>query len=136
MLSKYHTPRPMAAVIIDSIERWSTEQHMTRLTYHPQDFDDELNHELHSRILTAFDKQTKIGWAHFLCGQISQAWKPVIAYYYRSREPGEIYSPDLWMRKAIEQTWHYYITIWHCRNGELHGHNFEESRQKAITMKQ
>jgi len=39
------------------------------------------------------------------------------------------------MRKAIEQTWHYYITIWNCRNGELHGHNFEESRQKALGMK-
>jgi len=39
------------------------------------------------------------------------------------------------MRKAIELTWHYYIMIWHCRNGELHGHNFEESRQKALNMK-
>jgi len=31
--------------------------------------------------------------------------------------------------------WHYYITIWHCRNGELYGHNFEESQQKALDMK-
>jgi len=69
----------MAAVIIDSIEHWSTEQHVTRPTYHPQDFDDKLDHKLHSRILTAFDKQTKIGWAHFLRRRISQAWKPVIA---------------------------------------------------------
>jgi len=33
------------------------------------------------------------------------------------------------------KAWHYYITIWHCRNGELHGHIFEESRQKALEMK-
>jgi len=39
------------------------------------------------------------------------------------------------MQKTIEQTWHYYIMIWHCRNGELHGHNSEESRQKALDMK-
>jgi len=59
----------------------------------------------------------------------------VIAYYYQSREPGEIFSSKLWMQKTIEQTWHYYITIWHCRNSELHGHNFKESQQKAIAMK-
>jgi len=42
------------------------------------------------------------------------------------REPGEIYYLDLWIQKAMEQTWHYYITIWHCRNGgELHGDKFE-----------
>jgi len=117
----------MAEVITKSIERWSAEQQVIRPTFHPSDFDDEVDQELHSRILTAFDKQAKIGWAHFLRGRISKAWKPAIAYYYRSREPGEIYSPDLWMRKATKQMWHYYITIWHCRNGELHGHNFEDS---------
>jgi len=34
----------------------------------------------------------------------------------------------------MEQTWHYYIMIWHCRNGKLHGHNFEESWQKVMEM--
>jgi len=37
--------------------------------------------------------------------------------------------------KGNRTTWHCYITIWHCRNGELHGHNFEESCQKALEMK-
>jgi len=136
MLSNYHIPQPMAELIIDSIEQWSAEQQVPRPMYHPQDFDDTLDQELHSHILSAFNKQTKIGWAHFLCGWISRTWKLVIAHYYGSQEPGAIFSPDLWMRKAIEQTWHYYIMIWHCRNGKLHSHNFEESQQKAIAMKQ
>jgi len=99
MLSKYYTPRLMADLIINSIKQWSASQQVPRPTYNPRDFDDELDQELHSRILT--------GWAHFLHGQNSQAWKPVIALYYRSREPGEIYSPNLRMRKATEQTWRY-----------------------------
>jgi len=65
MLSKYHTPKLMAEVIINSIEQWSTKKQVTRPTFHPQDFDDELDQELNSHILTAFNKQTKIGWAHF-----------------------------------------------------------------------
>jgi len=72
ILLKYHTLRPMAEVIINSIEQWSAEQQVTRPTFHPQEFNDELDQELHSCILTAFNKQTKIGWVHFLCGQISQ----------------------------------------------------------------
>jgi len=87
----------MAQLVIKSIKLWGEGRQVQCPMYNPQDFDTELDQELHSRILTAFDQQTKIGWAHFLCRQISKAWKPVIAYYYRSREPGEIYSPDLWM---------------------------------------
>jgi len=104
MLSKYHTPWPMADLIINSIEQWSADQQVSRSTYLPCNFNDKLDQELHSCILAAFDKQTKIGWAHFLCRWISQAWKSVIAHYCWSREPGKIYSPDLWMQKAIKQT--------------------------------
>jgi len=25
--------------------------------------------------------------------------------------------------------------LWHCQNGKLHGHNFKESKQKALAMK-
>jgi len=82
MLSEYHTPRPMADLIINSIEQWSTDQQVPRPTYHPRNFNGKLDRELHSHILAAFDKQTKIGWAHFFHGQISQAWKPVIVHYY------------------------------------------------------
>ena len=36
------------------------------------------------------------------------------------------------MQKTVDQIWEFYITIWHCRNGELHGHDFEEQRCIAL----
>jgi len=39
------------------------------------------------------------------------------------------------MHEMIKQMWLYYVKIWHSRNGKLHGHNFEESKQKALAMK-
>ena len=36
------------------------------------------------------------------------------------------------MQKTIDQIWEFYISIWHCRNGELHGHDF--NAQKRITL--
>jgi len=56
----------MAQLIIQSIECWSEGRQVQRPTYDPQDFDDELDRELHLRLLTAYNQQRKIGWAHFL----------------------------------------------------------------------
>jgi len=36
------------------------------------------------------------------------------------------------MQKTIDQLWQFYLTLWHCRNGELHGKDKEETRQIAI----
>jgi len=38
------------------------------------------------------------------------------------------------MRRTIEQTWKLFITIWHCRNGERYGTNFEEAKRQALEM--
>ena len=36
------------------------------------------------------------------------------------------------MQKTIDQIWEFYISIWHCRNGELHGHDFDEQKRIAL----
>ena len=53
--------------------------------------------------------------------------------YYSEWHPDEPHNPTLWMQKTVDQIWEFYITIWHCRNGKLHGHDFEE--QKCIALK-
>ena len=44
--------------------------------------------------------------------------------------------PNLWMQKTVDQIWEFHTMIWHCRNGELHRHNFEEQKQIALEVTQ
>jgi hypothetical protein len=63
---------------------------------------DESNQLLHRLIIKAFDKQTDIGWGHFLRGRLSLHWKKCIAEYYKHRQPGDFYILTLWMMKTID----------------------------------
>ena len=133
-LSRYHTPLPMATLILDSMETWLEGDNPRAPIYSTNDYDDEIDRRLHTLLRHAFLQQARIGWAHFFRGRLTHAWKPVLARYYTHREPGEKFTPKLWMRKTIDQMWKFYIALWHCRNGELHGHDFEESKRKVLEV--
>jgi len=36
------------------------------------------------------------------------------------------------MRKTIDQLWKFFHSIWNCRNGELHGKDYEEAKKIAL----
>jgi hypothetical protein len=40
------------------------------------------------------------------------------------------------MHKTIDQLWTFYLTLWHCCNGELHGKDSNEARQIALQATQ
>ena len=131
-LARDHTPKPMADSLMETMERW-----LKNLPYQPPTFNHQEYNEFDQRLLTsletAFQWQTNIGWAHFFWGWLTKTWSEVIAVYYREQWPDEPHNPSLWMRKMIDQIWDFYIALWHCRNGELHGHDFDE--QKRIALK-
>jgi len=132
-LSNQHTPAPMAELIIHAIQRWFQGQRPLPPSL-PDYMDDDDSKEIQSLLVTAYERQSRIGWYHFLRGRLTFAWKPVIATYYRMKCPGDKFSPKMWTRRTIEQTWKLFITIWHCRNGELYGTDFEEAKRKALEM--
>jgi len=115
------------------MRKWLSGRQATAPLIDANDDDDDNHHELHSLINTAYEHQCYIGWAHFFRGRISKKWKDAIAYYYKERQPGEPFNPTLWMRKTIDQMWKFFLTIWHCRNGELHGKDYEEARAIALS---
>jgi hypothetical protein len=86
----------------------------------------ESNLLLHRLINKAFDKQTNIGWGHFLRGRLSIHWKRCIAEYYKHRQLGESYNLTLWMTKTIDAIWDYVLTIRTTRNGKLYGKDYDE----------
>ncbi len=88
--------------------------------------------KLHKLINDAFDKQTDIGWGHFLWGPLLLHWKKCIAEYYKVWQPGDTYNPTLWMTKTVDARWDYYLTIWTAQNGELYGKDYDE--QWAIAL--
>jgi hypothetical protein len=88
---------------------------------------------LHELINDAFSHQTSIGWGHFLQGCLSLHWKQCIAEYYKFRQPGDSYNPNLWMMKTVDAIWDYFLLIWTDRNGELYGKDYD--KQQAIALK-
>jgi hypothetical protein len=128
--SDYHTPAPMSAMIIASVTLWFEGRHPTvpLLDVSPNN----VNCELHQLINDAYNHQCRIGWGHFLRGRISLHWKIAIRKYYSERQPGLFYNPNLWSRKTIDQMWKVFLTIWHCRNGELYGKDYDEQREIAL----
>jgi hypothetical protein len=129
-LSDYYTPAPMSAIIIDSVSLWLEGRRPTvpLLDVSPNN----VNSELHLLINDAYTHQCSIGWSHFLHGRISLHWKLAIRKYYSERQPGLFYNPNLWSRKTIDQLWKFYLTIWHGRNGELYGKDYDEQREIAL----
>jgi hypothetical protein len=69
-LSRYHTPAPMANMIITSLEDWYNKKRPT-ITLLPTD-DDDPNTTLHQLINEAYHDQCTIGWGHFLRGCIAK----------------------------------------------------------------
>ena len=112
------------------MQRWIQGLRPTPPVFPPTD--DPNDTALYNLITIAHNKQCNIGWAHFFRGRISLAWRDVLTHYYRYRRPPEPHSPKLWMRKTIDQIWNLYLSLWQCRNGELHGPDFETTRKKAL----
>ena len=94
--------------------------------------DDNPNQMLHQAINNAYIHQNYIGWGHFLRGRISKQWKLCIALYYKARQPGDKYTPTLWMRKTIDEIWQIFFTLWTCRNGEKYGKDYDEQCKIAL----
>jgi len=67
-LSKYFTPAPMTAMIMDSISQWLAGR---RLNTQHLIISDDPNADLHALINTAYEHQNFIGWGHFLRGHLS-----------------------------------------------------------------
>jgi len=129
-LSRYFTPAPMAALLKKCIEHWLAGREPQHEL--PLSTTDTATSELHHLINVAYEHQNYIGWGHFFRGRLSLQWRAVIACYYKECQPGDRYTPKLWMRKTIDQLWQFYLTIWHCRNGEKHGIDYDEAQAKAL----
>jgi hypothetical protein len=127
----YHTPAPMAEMIITALDRWFANLPPDLVPRLPTGPDDP-NQHLHHLINEAFVHQNYIGWGHFLRGRLSLHWKQCIAEYYKIRQPGDKFNPNLWMQKTIDAIWQVFLTIWYTRNGELYGKNYEEQRAIAL----
>jgi hypothetical protein len=121
----------MAQVITAALDQWLRNLSpalVPRLPSGP----DEPNQHLHELINDAFAHQTSIGWGHFLRGRLSLHWKKCIAEYYKSRQPGDSYNPNLWMTKTVDAIWDYFLLIWTDRNGKLYGKDYDEQRAIAL----
>jgi hypothetical protein len=115
----------MAQVITAALDRWLRNLSpalVPRLPSGP----DEPNQHLHKLINDAFAHQTSIGWGHFLQGHLLLHWKKCIAEYYKSRQPGDSYNPNLWMTKIVDAIWEYFLLIWTDQNGKLYGKDYDE----------
>jgi hypothetical protein len=66
-LARYHTPAPMATLIIECLEAWYDGKRPT-VTLLPTN-DNDPNATLHQLINKAYHDQCAIGWGHFLRGQ-------------------------------------------------------------------
>lgn len=122
----------MVDSLMETMERWLRDP-----PRQPPPFNLLEHNEFDQHLLTSLEavlqKQNAIGWAHFFCGRISKAWRNAAAICCSERRPDEPHNPTLWARKAVDQLWEFYITLWQCRNGELHGHDFEEQKEVALT---
>ena len=134
-LSRYHTPAPMANCIMSALERWFKDLPPDRVPRLPTN-DSDPNRILHQAINDAFSHQNFIGWGHFLRGRISKHWKQCIALYYKDLQPGDNYTPTLWMRKTVDAIWQIFLTLWTCRNGEKYGTDYDEQRAIALETSQ
>jgi hypothetical protein len=63
-LARYHTPAPMATLIIECLEVWYDGKRPT-VTLLPTN-DNDPNATLHRLINEAYNDQCAIGWGHFL----------------------------------------------------------------------
>jgi hypothetical protein len=55
------------------------------------------------QIRSAFKAQATIGWDQFFHGRIAKAWSIPIGTYFKSRQPGESFTPDQGMRQNSHQ---------------------------------
>jgi hypothetical protein len=101
----------MAQVIMAALDRWLANLPPALVPCLPSG-PDESNQLLHRLINKAFDKQTNIGWGHFLRGRLLLHWKRCIAQYYKHQQPGDSYNLTLWMTKTIDAIWDYFLTLW------------------------
>jgi hypothetical protein len=79
-LTQYHTPAPMANVIMSAIDRWFSSLQPALVPQLPTRPDNP-NQQLQKLINDAFVHQSNIGWGHFLRARISLHWKTCIAEY-------------------------------------------------------
>jgi hypothetical protein len=132
-LSRLYTPAPMATVILDMMWKWMKKETLIHVRL-PEN--EEATREIHQLINRAAVHQGYIGWGHWFRGRISKKWKDVIAYHYRERQLGSQYNPTIWTRKTVDQQWTFYLTIWHCRNGQKYGKDKEEAAKLAMEAAQ
>jgi hypothetical protein len=108
----------MADMIMQALDRWFSNLQPNLVPSLPTG-PDEPNQHLHQLINEAFVHQNNIGWGHFLRGRLSLHWKLCIAEYYKYRQPGDTYNPNLWMTKTIDAVWDLFLVIWTAQNGEF-----------------
>jgi hypothetical protein len=78
--AKYHTPAPMAQMIMTALDWWFSNLPPDRVPQLPTG-PTKPNQQLHWLINDAFVHQNYIRWGHFLWGHLSKHWKSCIAEY-------------------------------------------------------
>jgi hypothetical protein len=116
-LTKYHTPAPMAKMIMRALDQWFSNLQWNLVPHLPTG-PDIPNQHLDQLINKAFVHQNNIRWGHFLRGWLLLHWKLCIVEYYRYCQPGDMYNPNLWMTKTVDAVWDLFLVIWTTHNGE------------------
>jgi len=85
----------------------------------------------HKTIAAIYEEQTKlIGWEPFLRGRVSSSWGRVYSIYYPTAGTHEI---ETWLSDVIRTNWDLALSLWHHRNGIVHGSDTREAERKLRT---
>jgi hypothetical protein len=100
-----NTHPEMIRVIIESLNRWRTEDNVPVLTHIPW-------------LQGLIDKQKACGWQNFFEGLVLKDWRAVMENYLRKTRSKK--SSKRWITALIRKLWQVAWDLWEHRNGYLH----------------
>ena len=101
-LETLNTPPPLRTMIINNVKNY----------YNNDFFLDLVNSNTNLIFDDYTNKQTSIGWEHFIRGRLTSPFNPVINKYYRSNKLGRRFKSSTWYRNMIRFTWQLHHKAW------------------------
>ena len=94
-LDKLNTPPPLRNMILHHVNNY----------YNNDLLPDLPNTNTNLLLDECMNKQTSIGWEHFIRGRLTSSFHPVINSYYRSNKLGRKFKSFTWYRNIIRFMW-------------------------------